>query len=156
VQRVHDVLASLGVPYEIVACDPELADTAAFCAHYGYAMEDSANTILVAGKSDPVRFVACVVLATNRLDVNGLVRRRLGVKKASFADRDQTMALTGMAIGGVTAIGLPDEVPLWIDSRVVSRPRIVLGGGDRSSKILAPPDLLLALPNAEVIEALAF
>ncbi|MEP6659694.1 MAG: YbaK/EbsC family protein [Acidimicrobiales bacterium] len=155
-QRVHDVLASLGVPYEIVACDPELADTAAFCAHYGYAMEDSANTILVAGKSDPVRFVACVVLATTRLDVNGLVRRRLGVKKASFADRDQTMALTGMAIGGVTAIGLPDEVPLWIDSRVVSRPRIVLGGGDRSSKILAPPDLLLALPNAEVIEALAF
>ena len=155
-QRVHDVLASLGVPYEIVACDPELADTAAFCAHYGYAMEDSANTILVAGKSDPVRFVACVVLATTRLDVNGLVRRRLGVKKASFADRDQTMALTGMAIGGVTAIGLPDEVPLWIDSRVVSRPRIVLGGGDRSSKILAPPDLLLAIPNAEVVEALAF
>jgi prolyl-tRNA editing enzyme YbaK/EbsC (Cys-tRNA(Pro) deacylase) len=156
VQRVHDLLASLGVPYEIVACEPELADTAAFCAHYGYAMEDSANTILVAGKSDPVRFVACVVLATNRLDVNGLVRRRLGVKKASFADRDQTMALTGMAIGGVTAIGLPDDVPLWIDSRVVSRPRIVLGGGDRSSKILAPPDLLLALPNAEVIESLAF
>jgi prolyl-tRNA editing enzyme YbaK/EbsC (Cys-tRNA(Pro) deacylase) len=156
VQRVHDVLASLGVSYEIVACDPELADTAAFCAHYGYAMEDSANTILVAGKSDPVRFVACVVLATNRLDVNGLVRRRLGVKKASFADREQTMGLTGMAIGGVTAIGLPDDVPLWIDSRVVARPRIVLGGGDRSSKILAPPDLLLALPNAEVVEALAF
>ena len=155
-QRVHDVLASLGVPYEIVACDPELADTAAFCAHYGYAMEDSANTILVAGKSDPVRVVACVVLATNRLDVNGLVRRRLGVKKASFADREQTMDLTGMAIGGVTAIGLPDHVPLWIDSRVVSRPRIVLGGGDRSSKILAPPELLLALPNAEVIESLAF
>jgi prolyl-tRNA editing enzyme YbaK/EbsC (Cys-tRNA(Pro) deacylase) len=156
VQRVHDLLATLGVLYEIVACDPELADTAAFCAHYGYAMEDSANTILVAGKSDPVRFVACVVLATTRLDVNGLVRRRLGVKKASFADRDQTMALTGMAIGGVTAIGLPDDVPLWIDSRVVSRPRIVLGGGDRSSKILAPPDLLLALPNAEVIADLAF
>jgi prolyl-tRNA editing enzyme YbaK/EbsC (Cys-tRNA(Pro) deacylase) len=154
--RVHDLLASLGVPFEIVACDPELADTAAFCAHYGYAMEDSANTILVAGKSDPVRFVACVVLATTRLDVNGLVRRRLGVKKASFADRDQTMALTGMAIGGVTAVGLPDDVPLWIDSRVVSRPRIVLGGGDRSSKILAPPDLLLALPNAEVIADLAF
>ena len=155
-QRVHDLLASLGVPYEIVACDPDLADTAAFCAHYGYAMEDSANTILVAGKSDPVRFVACVVLATTRLDVNGLVRRRLGVKKASFADREQTMALTGMAIGGVTAIGLPDQVPLWIDSRVVERPRIVLGGGDRSNKILAPPDLLLALPNAEVIADLAF
>jgi prolyl-tRNA editing enzyme YbaK/EbsC (Cys-tRNA(Pro) deacylase) len=119
-------------------------------------MEDSANTILVAGKSDPVRFVACVVLATTRLDVNGLVRRRLGVKKASFADREQTMGLTGMAIGGVTAIGLPADVPLWIDSRVVERPRIVLGGGDRSSKILAPPGLLLALPNAEVIEALAF
>ena len=155
-QRVHDLLASLGVPYEIVACDPELADTAAFCAHYGYAMEDSANTILVAGKSDPVRFVACVVLATTRLDVNGLVRRRLGVKKASFADREQTMALTGMAIGGVTAVGLPDDVPLWIDSRVVSRPRIVLGGGDRSSKILAPPDLLLALANAELVADLAF
>lgn len=153
---VIEVLARLGVPYEIVACDPELADTAAFCAHYGYAMEDSANTILVAGKSDPVRFAACVVLATTRLDVNGLVRRRLGVRKASFADREQTMALTGMAIGGVTAVGLPDDVPLWIDARVVERPRIVLGGGDRSSKILAPPELLLALPNAEIIPSLAF
>ncbi|MEX1344087.1 MAG: YbaK/EbsC family protein, partial [Candidatus Limnocylindrales bacterium] len=95
------------IEYEIIPCDPELADTAAFCEHYGYAREDSANTIVVVGKADPPLFAACVVLATTRLDVNRAVRRRLGTRKASFAGPDQTRALTGMAIGGVTPVGLP-------------------------------------------------
>jgi prolyl-tRNA editing enzyme YbaK/EbsC (Cys-tRNA(Pro) deacylase) len=113
-------------------CDPELADTAQFCAAYGIAPEDSANTIVVIGKSDPPSYVACVVLATTRLDVNNTVRRRIGVKKASFASGDQTVELTGMIIGGVTAFGLPESMPVWVDSRVMERPEIILGGGSRS------------------------
>src|SRR5579883_1414961 len=128
-------LDALGVPYEVVPCDPALADTAAFCATYGYALEDSANTILVVGKADPPRYAACVVLASTRLDVNRLVRQRLGVRKASFASPDETRRLTGMELGGVTVFALPPDLPLWVDSRVMQRERIVLGGGDRSSKV---------------------
>jgi prolyl-tRNA editing enzyme YbaK/EbsC (Cys-tRNA(Pro) deacylase) len=148
-------LAELGVAHEIVACDPALADTAAFCEAYGYALEDSANTIVVVGKDTPPRHVACVVLASTRLDVNRTVRRRLGVKRASFADPEQTRAITGMLIGGVTALGLPDELPIWVDSRVVARARIILGGGSRSCKVIGPPSLLTAQPKVEVVPGLA-
>jgi prolyl-tRNA editing enzyme YbaK/EbsC (Cys-tRNA(Pro) deacylase) len=141
--------------YELFACDPALADTAAFCAAYGFALEDSANTIVVIGKSDPPVYAACVVLATHRLDVNRVVKQRLGTRKASFASSDETRLLTGMAIGGVTAFGLPDGLPLWIDGAVMERERIVLGGGSRSWKVIAPPSILLTLSNVEVVEGLA-
>jgi len=148
-------LNALGVPYEIIPCDPALADTASFCAAYGYALEDSANTIIVAGRADPPRFAACVVLASTRLDVNRTVRGRLGTRKASFASPDDTCALTGMEIGGVTVFGLPADLPIWVDSQVFTRARIILGGGDRSSKIAAAPAILHALPNVEIVEGLA-
>jgi prolyl-tRNA editing enzyme YbaK/EbsC (Cys-tRNA(Pro) deacylase) len=143
------------VPFELFPCDPALADTAAFCAAYGFALEDSANTIVVVGKSDPPRYAACVVLATHRLDVNRVVRGRLGTRKASFASPDETRALTGMEIGGVTAFGLPETLPLWVDAAVMARGRIVLGGGSRSWKVLAPPSILLTVAGAEVVEGLA-
>jgi prolyl-tRNA editing enzyme YbaK/EbsC (Cys-tRNA(Pro) deacylase) len=153
--RVDEHLSDLGVPFEIVDCDPELADTAAFCDAYGFLPEDSANTIVVVGKSDPPKYVACVLLATTKLDVNHTVRDRLGVRKASFADQDQTMAITGMAIGGVTALGLPAELPIWVDSRVVERPRIILGGGSRRRKVLASPAILTSQEEVEVVDGLA-
>jgi len=149
------LLEGRDVPFELFPCDPALADTAAFCAAYGFALEDSANTIVVVGKSAPPRYAACVVLATHRLDVNRAVRGRLGTRKASFASPEETRALTGMEIGGVTAFGLPDAIPLWIDAAVMARERIVLGGGSRSWKVLAPPRILLTIPGAEVVEGLA-
>lgn len=148
-------LAGLGVEYELFPCDPALADTAAFCAAYGFAPEDAANTIVVAGKSTPPVHAACVVLATHRLDVNRVVRARLGARRASFASADQTRGLTGMEIGGVTAFGLPDGLPIWVDAAVMARRRIVLGGGSRSWKVIAPPAILLGLPGVEVVEGLA-
>jgi prolyl-tRNA editing enzyme YbaK/EbsC (Cys-tRNA(Pro) deacylase) len=149
--RVRD----LGEPYELFPCDPSLADTAAFCAAYGFDPEDSANTIVVIGKSDPPRFAACVTLAPFRLDVNRTVRDRLGTRKASFAPAEQTAALTGMQIGGVTVFGLPPDMPIWVDARVMVRDRIVLGGGSRSWKVIAAPSILGHLPNAEIVEGLA-
>ena len=141
--------------YELLACDPALADTAAFCAAYGFALEDSANTILVVGKGTPPTYAACVVLATHRLDVNHAVRDRLGTRKASFASPEETRALTGHEIGGVTAFGLPDGLPLWVDAAVMARPRIVLGGGSRSWKVIAPSSILGTLPHVEVVAGLA-
>ena len=149
------LLTPLGVPYELFACDPVLADTAAFCAAYGFSPGDSANTIIVVGKSESRRYAACVVLATHRLDVNRTVRDRLGARKASFASGDETIALTGMAIGGVTPFGLPPDLPVLVDATVMTRDRVVLGGGSRNWKVIAPPAILRALPNVEVVEGLA-
>lgn len=153
--RLDRVLSGLGVAYELFPCDPALADTAQFCAAYGFDLEESANTIVVVGKSEPRVYAACVVLAPHRLDVNRTVRNRLGSRKASFAAADETRDLTGMAIGGVTPFGLPPDLPIWVDAAVMGRPRIVLGGGSRNWKVIASPSILLALPNVAVVEGLA-
>ena len=153
--RIVGQLEALGQPYELIPCDPDLADTALFCEAYGYELADSANTIVVVGKSEPRVYAACVVLADSRLDVNGVVRKRLGTRKASFASAQETADLTGMVIGGVTAVGLPSDLSLWIDARVMEREQVVLGGGSRDRKIVAPPGLLRHVANAEVVEGLA-
>lgn len=141
--------------YELFPCDPELADTASFCEAYGFSPADAANTIVVVGKSDPPTYAVCVVLATHRLDVNHAVRDRLGTRRASFATPDETRSLTGMEIGGVTVFGLPLDLPIWIDAAVMERERIILGGGSRHWKVLAPPSILTRLPRYEVIVGLA-
>ena len=129
---MRETLDALGHPFELMDCDPSLADTDVFCDHYGVDPWDSANTILVASKSGPEqRFAACVLLSTTKLDVNKVVRKRLGVRRISFASAEQTEALTGMIIGGVTPIALPPSLPIWVDQRVMQREAIVLGGGDR-------------------------
>lgn len=101
------------------------------------------------------RYVARVVLAPTRLDVNRAVRRQLGAKKASFASAEETHAITGMAIGGVTALALPGDLPIWVDERVMACDEIVLGGGSRSMKVKVSPHVFDHLPNAEVVPGLA-
>ena len=153
--RLEAVLGGLGHQFELFPCDPALADTAQFCAAYGFELADSANTIVVVGKAEPRRYAACIVLATHRLDVNRTVRDRLGTRKASFASGDETRTVTSMEIGGVTPFGLPADMPIWVDAAVMARQRIVLGGGSRSWKVIASPEIILALPGAEVVEGLA-
>ena len=152
---VADRLAALGASFEVMACDPALADTAAFVAHYGVPAERSANTIVVASRGAEPIHVACVLLATTSLDVNNVVRREMGVRKASFAAADPVRDLTGMEIGGVTPFGLPDNVAILVDARVMEPDWIILGGGNRSSKLKLPPDTLRLLPSVRVIEGLA-
>lgn len=152
------VIATLlanSIEYEEMACDPELADTARFCEAYGIPLEKSANTILVASKKPEGINSACVVLATTRLDVNGIVRRRMGARKVSFANAEQTRDLTGMEIGGVTLFGLPDSIPIWVDSRVLDSDWIVVGAGSRSAKIKLDPQALTDLPGVEIVADLA-
>lgn len=147
-------LNELGLDHEIVPCDPDLADTAQFCEAYGYSPDDSANAIVVVGKSDPPRYVMCLVLASTRLDVNKVVRKRLGVRKCSFASADQTRELTGMEIGGVTPFGTSEPLDLWIDAAVMERERVIIGGGGRDRKLLVPPATLASHPGAEVVDGL--
>jgi prolyl-tRNA editing enzyme YbaK/EbsC (Cys-tRNA(Pro) deacylase) len=153
--RVRERLGALAVEHEILECEPDFADTAAFFARYGVPPEQSANTIVVAARKAPEVACACLVLATCRLDVNHAVCELLGVRKASFASEEQTRELTGMMIGGVTPFGLPETLPLYIDDHVMQQPSVVIGGGSRSMKVRLAPTSLLTLPGARVIEGLA-
>lgn len=148
-------LEALRIDHRVMECDPELADTAAFCEAYGVDPEDSANTILVASKRPPGLVASCVALATTRLDVNRRVRDLLGAKKVSFAPAELTVELTGMMVGGVTPFGLPAGMAVFVDSAVMARPKVIIGGGNRSSKLEIAPAALLEIPTAEVVEELA-
>ena len=152
---VVESMRLLGIAYEEMACDPALADTAAFCEAYGVPLDKSANTILVASRKPEGLMVACLVLATTRLDVNGVVRRRMGVRKASFANAEQTKEVTGMEIGGVTIFGLPAGLPVWIDPQVIENDWIVIGAGSRSAKIRLDPGQLSGLDGFELVPDLA-
>jgi prolyl-tRNA editing enzyme YbaK/EbsC (Cys-tRNA(Pro) deacylase) len=139
----------------VAEIDPDLADTAAFCEAYGSPPAASANCVVVAGKrAGAQRYAGCLVLATTRADVNGVVRRMLDVRKASFAPMDDAVALTGMAYGGITPLGLPDDWPLLIDAAVAASPELIVGSGVRASKLLVPGDVLASLPGAQVVDGL--
>lgn len=148
---VQTRLDELGADYEVIEIDPDLADTAAFCEAYGYGLDISANAILVASKRPPGQFALCLVLATTRLDVNKRVRGLMEVKKLSFASAEATVQHTGMMIGGVTPFGVDDEIPLYVDCRIMDIDKVIVGGGDRATKILVAPEVFGRLPNAEVV-----
>ena len=153
-----DVIADLerlGLDYEVMDCDPDLADTTEFCEAYGVSLEESANAILVASKKPEGHHAVCVALAHTRLDVNGAVRRKLGVRKLSFAPAELTRELTGQEIGGVTIFGLPDGLPVWLDARVLARGTVVVGAGSRSAKIRLDPAQLVGIDGYEFVDDLA-
>jgi prolyl-tRNA editing enzyme YbaK/EbsC (Cys-tRNA(Pro) deacylase) len=153
--QVRQVLADLGVPYELIPIDANFADTALFCERYGFPLEHSVNTIVVGSKREPKQYGACLVLATMRLDVNRAVRKLMGVSRVSFASADDTVALTGMMIGGVTVFALPPELPIYVDAPIMSLEYVILGGGSRSLKIKVSPEVLRRLPNPQVIQILS-
>lgn len=140
----------------VAAIDPELADTAAFCERYEVGLEVSANCVVVAARRGEVtKYAACVVLATTRADVNGVVRRHLDARKASFAGMDDAVAQTGMEYGGITPLGLPADWPVLVDRAVLDAGVVVIGSGVRRSKLALPGDALAELASAEVVDQLA-
>ena len=153
--RVQAALDGSGLDYEIMDCDPDLADTAVFCERYNVPLTHSANAIVVRSKTGEEKFAACLVLANCRLDVNHTVRKKLGARKVSFASPEETRDLTGMEIGGVTPLGLPETLPLWVDARIMELDYVILGGGGRDTKIRVDPAIFYRTPATEVVEGLA-
>jgi prolyl-tRNA editing enzyme YbaK/EbsC (Cys-tRNA(Pro) deacylase) len=150
--RVAAALTAAGITYETLPCDPALSDTAAFCEHYGFPADITCNAIVVVAKTTPKQYVACLVTSDTKLDVNHKVSKTIGIKRLSFASGEETAELTGMMIGGVTIPGLPPTMPILIDERVMQRDAVILGGGNRSSKIRLAPAELRKLPNAQVAD----
>ena len=149
---VQSELDALAIPHEVLPCNPDWADTDVFCANYGIPRDNAANTILVAAKTEPRTYVACLVTATMKLDVNHKISKLIGIKRLSFASAEETREVTGQLIGGVTVFGLPDSVPLYIDERVMEREYIIVGGGTRSTKIKLAPEHLTRLQRASVAD----
>jgi prolyl-tRNA editing enzyme YbaK/EbsC (Cys-tRNA(Pro) deacylase) len=156
---VAEALAGLPVEarnlVEVAEIDDTLADTAAFCESYGVALDASANCVIVAGRrGETTRYAACLVLATTRVDVNGLVRRHLDARKVSFAPRETAVELTGMEFGGITPFGLPAGWPILVDPAVVAAPQVVVGSGLRRSKLWLPGSVLGTTPGVDVLAGL--
>lgn len=153
-RRVVEALEGLGLAWELIPIDPAYADTAAFCERYAVPLDHSANTIIVASKKAPKQFCACVVGATTRLDVNHTVKRLMDVSRLSFASAEETQALTGMALGGVTVFALPPDLPVYVDARLLTLPWVILGGGSRSSKIKVSPEVFRRIASARIVPGL--
>ena len=153
--KIRQFLESTKLEFEVMDCDPKLADTMIFCKEYGIDLEDSVNAILVKTKTGELKYAACALLATTKLDINKMIRKKLGARKVSFANIEETANLTEMHIGGVTPLTLPSTLPLWIDSKVMQRNFIVLGGGNRSSKIKISLKIFNYTLNTEIVEELA-
>ena len=151
---VREALARLGIQHQVIEIDPDYADTEAFGARYGYPLENSGNTIIVASRRGPKVYCACLVQADRRLDVNHRVSELTGVRTLSFASAEETRELTGMMIGGVTVFGLPDELPLYLDALIMGLEYVIVGGGSRSVKLSVAPAELTKIPGAQVVEGL--
>lgn len=153
--KVAQAVKEYDLKVEVLECDPEFADTAAYNKKYGLRDDQGANTLIVASrKVEPTQYAVCVVLSSTLLDVNKMVTKLMGVKRASFADGETTAQLTGMERGGVVAIGI-DSCPIYIDKAVLAQEKIVMGGGNRTSKLVLNPQELLKLPLVQVVEGLA-
>ena len=157
-QLLHPLVASAlenaSIPYEVVPCSNELADTHLFCEHYGYQLGDSANCLILESNKPKGIFAACVVLASHKIN-NGPAKRLMQVSRASFAPQTTTAKLTQQEIGGVTPLGLPNSILVFVDQAVMTRRKIIIGGGNRHSKIICSPNLLTTFPNVQVCEGLA-
>jgi prolyl-tRNA editing enzyme YbaK/EbsC (Cys-tRNA(Pro) deacylase) len=149
---VRERLEASAIAAEAISCEAAFADTAEFCERYGFAPEDVCNTIIAVVKKSPKEYVACLVRSDSRLDVNHKVAAAVAFKRLSFASGDETARLSGMEIGGVTLVGLPATMPVLVDERVMHRSSVILGGGNRTSKVRLDPKELLKLPGAKVAD----
>ena len=150
-----DALVGLSANFETMECDPDLADTAQFCDAYDIPLEQSANAIMLASKKPLGVYAVCLVLATHRLDINGVARREMGVRKVSFAPPELTAEVTGMVMGGVTPFSLPTDVPVLVDSAVMRPQWVVVGGGSRDMKVKVDPEVFTRMPTVRIVEGLA-
>ncbi len=154
-QTVISSLQATGVPYQVIEIDPKYADTLEFCEQYDYRVEECGNTIIVRSKRGEKKFSACVVLGSDRLDVNRKVKALMQVSRLSFASADETRELTGMEIGGVTPFNLPTDIAIYVDAKVMQLDSVILGSGSRASKITVAPSVFEQLLNTEIIEGLS-
>ena len=137
---------------EIFECKDEFSDTQNFCDHYGFDIEDSCNAILIKAKKPEEFYAMFCVLGSTRLDVNQKAKIAMGAKRVSFASREEAEQVTNQIYGGISPLGLPDNIKIFIDKNVMNREKLFIGAGNRVSKFFLSPELLVELTKAEVLD----
>ena len=137
---------------EIFECKDEFSDTQNFCDHYGFDIEDSCNAILIKAKKPKEFYAMFCVLGSTRLDVNQKAKIAMGAKRVSFASREEAELVTNQIYGGISPLGLPDNMKIFVDQNVMNREKLFIGAGNRVSKFFLSPKLLVELTNAKVLD----
>ena len=149
-QTISNIFAENLDDLEAFECEDQFSDTQSFCNHYGFKIEDSCNAILLKSKK-PNEFVALFcVLGSNRLDVNHKAKSLLNAKKISFASKEEAEGITNQIYGGISPLGIPNEINVFIDKKVMEREKVFIGGGNRVSKFFLKPEVLKKLTNGTV------
>jgi prolyl-tRNA editing enzyme YbaK/EbsC (Cys-tRNA(Pro) deacylase) len=133
----------------VAEIDPDFAGGIEFCSRYGISHSQGVNCIIVLGKRGASRSQAAILVPVGfRADLNGVVRKQLGVREVSLGATDTVLEATRMEYGSITPFGLPEDWPILIDDAIVKEPRVVMGSGLRRSKLSVPGIALLSLPSA--------
>ena len=137
---------------EVFECEDEFSDTQSFCDHYGYKIEDSCNAILIKSKKPEEFYTLFCVLGSTRLDVNHKAKSLMGARKVSFASKEEAEEVTNQIYGGISPLGLVQEIKIFIDKEVLTREKIFIGAGNRVSKFFLTPESLVELTQGIVEE----
>ena len=137
---------------EVFECEDEFSDTQSFCDHYGYKIEDSCNAILIKSKKPEEFYTLFCVLGSTRLDVNHKAKSLMGARKVSFASKEEAEEVTNQIYGGISPLGLVQEIKIFIDKEVLTREKIFIGAGNRVSKFFLTPESLVQLTQGRVEE----
>ncbi len=137
---------------EVFECKDEFSDTQSFCDNYGYKIEDSCNAILIKSKKPEEFYSLFCVLGSSRLDVNHKAKSLMESKKVSFASKEEAEKVTNQIYGGISPLGLPSEIKIFIDKEVLKREKIFIGAGNRVSKFFLKPESLVELTQGKIEE----
>ena len=154
--EIHKTVANLfeshGDELEIFECLDEFSDTQNFSNHYGFDIEDACNAILLKSKKPKEFFAMFCVLGSSRLDVNHKAKAAIESKKVSFASKEEAESVTSQIYGGISPLGLPEEIKIFVDQNVLNRNKVFIGAGNRVSKFFLSPETLIKLTNATVLD----
>ena len=149
-QTISNIFAEHLEDLEACECEDQFSDTQSFCDHYGFKIEDSCNAILLKSKKPNEFFALLCVLGSNRLDVNHKAKKLLNTKKISFASKEEAEGITNQIYGGISPLGLPNDINVFIDKKVMEREKVFIGGGNRVSKFFLKPEILKNLTNGTI------
>ncbi len=137
---------------EIFECKDEFSDTQNFCDHYGFDIEDSCNAILIKAKKPEEFYAMFCVLGSTRLDVNTKAKNAMGAKRVSFASKEEAEKVTNQIYGGISPLGLPANIQIFIDKKVIDREKLFIGAGNRTSKFFLSPFSLVEITGGKVLD----
>jgi len=138
--------------------DAALADTYIWAEQFSVPLDQTANVVIVETRitrGAERKLAAVLVLADSRADLNGSAKRALGSAKVSFAPTARAEQELCMESGGMSPIGLPSDVPLLVDERVLSVKKLYLGSGLRHSKLVVDGRIFREFANTTIAEGIA-